>query len=90
MLFSCNLLIELFHGTYRYVVLRNPMAIHPEKDEFVFLVTSLTSATLTDRHYQVRWQIDVTFKHLLSNHFDLEAMRVEVADKRNFLKQWQA
>lgn len=78
-------LIELFGGTYRYVVLRNPKVDHPKEDEFVFLLTSLTSATLADKHYRVRWQIEVTFKHLKSNGFDLEAMRVEGADKRNFL-----
>ena len=77
--------VILFGSTYRYVVLRNPKADHPKEDEFVFLLTSLPSAVWADKHYRVRWQIEVTFKHLKSNGFNLEAMRVEGTDKRNLM-----
>ena len=77
--------ITLFDRKYRYIALRNPKAEHPKEDEFVCLLTSLTNAPLADRHYRVRWQIEVTFKHLKSNGFDLEAIRVEGSEKRNLL-----
>lgn len=78
-------LIILYGQEYRYIVLRNPKSDHPKEDEFVFLLTSLKSSALASNHYRVRWQIEVTFKHLKSNGFDLEAMRVEGTDKRNLL-----
>lgn len=78
-------LITLHGRRLRYVVVRNPKADHPEEDEFVFLLTSLGRADSARKQYSVRWQIEVTFGHLKTNGFDLEALRVEGSAKREMM-----
>ncbi len=79
--------IMLFGRRFYYIIVRNPKAHHPEEDEFVFLLTSLKQVDQAHRLYSIRWQIEVTFGHLKSNGFDLEAMRVQGTQKRELLLQ---
>ena len=79
--------IQLGGKSFYYVVVRNPKADHPDEDEFVFLLTSLRRADQAHKQYSVRWSIEVTFGHLKTNGFDLEAMRVEGTAKRELLLQ---
>lgn len=79
--------IEVLGQSYYYLIVRNPKAHHPGEEEFVFLLTSLKHMGRAHRLYSIRWQIEVTFGHLKSNGFDLEAMRVEGKPKRELLLQ---
>lgn len=79
--------ILLFGRHFYYIIVRNPKAHHPEEDEFVFLLTSIKHVGRAHRLYSIRWQIEVTFGHLKSNGFDLEAMRVQGTQKRELLLQ---
>ncbi len=64
-----------------YIVMKNP---RPDaEDELVFLLTNWSSPTQAARLYEWRWQIEVCFKHLKSNGFDLEAMNVRGKYKRH-------
>ena len=66
-----------------YIVMKNP---RPDaEDELVFLLTNWTSPTQAARLYEWRWQIEVCFKHLKSNGFDLEAMNVQGKYKRHLM-----
>lgn len=70
---------------YYYVICRNPKAGHPNEDEFVFLLTSLFNRTAAAAAYSFRWQIEVSFRHLKTNGFNLEDMRVEGPEKRELM-----
>lgn len=70
---------------YYYVICRNPKADHPEEDEFIFLLTSLFNRMLAADAYALRWQIEVSFRHLKTNGFNLEDMRVEGPQKRELM-----
>jgi hypothetical protein len=70
---------------YYYVICRNPKADHPEEDEFVFLLTSLLNRNSAAAAYAYRWQIEVSFRHLKTNGFNLEDMRVEGPEKRELM-----
>ena len=66
-----------------YIVMKNP---RPDaEDELVFLLTNWTSPTQAARLYEWRWHIEVCFKHLKSNGFDLEAMNVQGKYKRHLM-----
>ena len=85
---KCNLvskLTDLGGETYRYIIVRNPKAGHPEEDDYIYFLTSLNNARFAAAQYSTRWQIEVTFKHLKSNGFDLEKMRLEGTDKRELM-----
>lgn len=66
-----------------YIVMKNPRL--DAEDELVFLLTNWTSPTQAARLYEWRWQIEVCFKHLKSNGFDLEAMNVQGKYKRHLM-----
>ncbi len=70
---------------YRYIIVRNPKAGHPDEDDFVYFLTSLKNSRFAADQYSVRWQIEVTFRHLKSNGFNLEDMRVEGQEKRELM-----
>jgi hypothetical protein len=78
-------LVEIGGCEYRYIIVRNPKAGHPEEDDFVYFLTSLSNAKYAAGQYSVRWQIEVTFRHLKSNGFNLEEMRVEGKDKKELM-----
>jgi len=70
--------LELF-----YIILKNP---RPDaEDELIYLLTSLNSPTLAARIYEMRWQIEVCFKHLKSNGLNLEQMSVRGKEKRHLM-----
>ena len=70
---------------YYYLICRNPKADHPDEDEFVFLLTSLLNRDSAAAAYSYRWQIEVSFRHLKTNGFNLEDMRVEGPQKRELM-----
>lgn len=78
-------LVEIGGCEYRYIIVRNPKAGHPDEDDFVYFLTSLTNAKYAAEQYSVRWQIEVTFRHLKSNGFNLEEMRVEGKEKKELM-----
>lgn len=84
---SVSKLIMLGGVTYRYVITRNPKFGGKDEDEFLFLLTTLSSAKTAISQYSVRWQIEVLFRHLKSNGFDLESTRVEGKYKREVMMQ---
>lgn len=66
-----------------YVILKNP---RPDAgDKLVFLLTNWESPTQAAKVYRLRWQIEVCFKHLKSNGFNLEKMAVEGKEKRHLM-----
>ena len=70
---------------YYYIICHNPKAGHAKEDEFVFLLTSLLNRTTAAAAYSFRWEIEVSFRHLKTNGFNLEDMRVEGAQKRELM-----
>lgn len=79
--------ITLGGVTYRYVITPNPKAGNKEEDEFLYLLTTLQSPKTAISQYAIRWQIEVLFRHLKSNGFDLESTRVEGKYKREVMMQ---
>lgn len=79
--------IGLGGRAYRYVITRNPKAGTKGEDEFVYLLTTLPSGATAVSQYTQRWQIEVLFRHLKSNGFDLESTRVEGKYKRGVMMQ---
>jgi transposase len=70
--------IELF-----YIILKNP---RPEADdELIHLVSNWKSPTQAAHIYELRWQIEVCFKHLKSNGLNLEQMSVHGKEKRHLM-----
>jgi hypothetical protein len=80
---SKRILIQGF--PYYYIICRNPKADHPKEDEFVFFLTSLLNRTTAAAAYSFRWEIEVSFRHLKTNGFNLEDMRVEGPEKRELM-----
>lgn len=66
-----------------YIILKNPRP--NADDELIFLLSNWTSATQAARMYEIRWQIEVCFKHLKSNGLNLEDMNVEGKEKRHLM-----
>ena len=77
--------IVLGGAYYYYIVVRNPKADHQDEDEFVFLLTSWFNRTAAVAAYLRRWSIEVTFRHLKSNGFNLESLRLEGRAKREMM-----
>ncbi len=70
--------VELF-----YIILKNP---RPEADdELIHLISDWKSPTQAAYIYQLRWQIEVCFKHLKSNGLNLEKMSVQGKEKRHLM-----
>jgi transposase len=69
-------------AAWYYIIIRNPKAGHPDEDDFIFLLSSWYNRTAAAEAYARRWAIEVTFRHLKSNGFRLEDMRVEGKEKR--------
>lgn len=69
-------IFEMEGMTLQLVIAKNP---HPEaKDHLVYLITNLLEHPIkVASKYPIRWQIEMCFKHLKSNGFDLEKMNVE-------------
>ena len=76
-------LITLGGVTCRYVITRNLKADGKEEEEFLYLLTTLIAIS----QYALGWQIEVLFRHLKSNGFDLESTRVEGKYKREVMMQ---
>ncbi len=68
-----------------YIVLPNPKAGHPDEDDFIFLLTSWRNRKAAAQSYCLRWAIEVTFRHLKSNGFRIEDMRIEGRSKREMM-----
>lgn len=74
--------IIMGNAAWYYIIIRNPKAGHPNEDEFIFLLSSWYNRTAAAQAYARRWSIEVTFRHLKSNGFRLEDMRLEGRAKR--------
>ncbi|MEM7657033.1 MAG: transposase, partial [Bacteroidota bacterium] len=66
-----------------YIILKNPRP--KADDELIFLLSNLDSPAEAARLYELRWQIEVCFKHLKSNGFKLEEMNVKGKEKRHLM-----
>lgn len=67
----------------QYIILKNP---RPDaEDELIYLVSDLNSPTQAARIYAFRWSIEVCFKHLKQNGFNLEKMSVRGKEKRHLM-----
>lgn len=67
----------------QYIILKNP---RPDaEDELIYLVSDLNSPTQAARIYAFRWSIEVCFKHLKKNGFNLEKMSVRGKEKRHLM-----
>ena len=69
-------------AAWYYIIVRNPKAGHPDEDDFVFFLSSWFNRRAAAEAYTRRWSIEVTFRHLKSNGFRLEDMRLEGRQKR--------
>ena len=74
--------IVLQGAAWYYIIIRNPKAGRPNEDEFIFLLSSWFDRQGAADAYALRWAIEVTFRHLKSNGFHLEDMRLEGRAKR--------
>ena len=70
--------------TLQLVIAKNP---HPEaKDGLMYLITNLLEHPIkVAGKYPIRWQIEMCFKHLKSNGFDLEKINVEGQARQKLL-----
>lgn len=66
-----------------YIILKNPRP--NAEDELIFLLSNWTSATQASKMYELRWQIEVCFKHFKSNGLNLEDMNVQGKEKRHLM-----
>lgn len=66
-----------------YIILKNPRP--NADDELVYLITDWLSPAKAARIYELRWQIEVCFKHLKSNGLNLEKMSVRGKEKRHLM-----
>jgi hypothetical protein len=85
---SCKIVskrIKLNGIFWYYIVLPNPKARHPDEDDFIFLLTSWRNRKAGAQSYCLRWAIEVTFRHLKSNGFRIEDMRIEGRLKREMM-----
>ena len=66
------------------MIAKNPC---PEaKDRLMYLITNLDAPPAkVAKQYPIRWQIEMCFKHLKSNGFDLEKMNVEGKARQKLL-----
>ena len=58
--------------TCYYIIVRNPKAGLGHEDDFLFLLSSWHNRTASATAYLHRWSIEVTFRHLKSNGFELD------------------
>lgn len=66
-----------------YIILKNP---RPDADdELIYLLSDWESPTAAARIYELRWQIEVCFKHLKTNGLNLEQMSVRGKEKRHLM-----
>mgnify|MGYP005711582829 CR=1 FL=1 len=66
-----------------YIVMANP---RPDaEEELVYLLSNMGSATLASKVYEWRWQIEVCFRHLKTNGFNLEDMNIQGKEKRHLM-----
>lgn len=75
---------EMEGMTLQLVIAKNPC---PEaKDRLMYLITNLDAPPAkVAKQYPIRWQIEMCFKHLKSNGFDLEKMNVEGKARQKLL-----
>jgi len=77
--------IVVDHETYYYIIVRNPKAGQTGEDDFIFLLTSWVNRAQAQSAYEKRWSIEVTFRHLKTNGFNLEQTRLEGKHKRELV-----
>jgi len=66
-----------------YIILKNP---RPDADdELIHLVSDWDSPSAAAKIYELRWQIEVCFKHLKTNGLNLEQMSVRGKEKRHLM-----
>lgn len=75
--------IEIQKHPYRYIIAKN-LKTDP-KEPLIYLLTSLKRAGIALKAYKMRWKIELCFKHLKTNGFDLEAMNLRGSRKRNLM-----
>lgn len=75
---------EIEGMTLQWVVAKNPNV--DAKERFIYLLTNLIiHPAKVVSSYPIRWQIEVCFKHLKSNGFDLEKINVEGKARQKLL-----
>ena len=77
--------IVLNGETWHYIIIRNPKAGHPDENNFIFLLSSWYNRKAAAEAYTRRWPIEVTFRHLKSNGFSLEDLRLVGRPKREIM-----
>ncbi len=66
-----------------YIILKNP---RPDADdELIFLISDWDNSRAAAKIYELRWQIEVCFKHLKTNGLNLEQMSVRGKEKRHLM-----
>lgn len=70
--------------TFNFVIMKNPKP--DAKEPLLYFLSSLGgTAGQIAAHYPLRWQIEVCFKHLKSNGFNLEALNVAGRSKQKLM-----
>jgi hypothetical protein len=68
--------IELAGHPFNWVALKNPDPT--SREPLLYFVSNIeAAASQIAAHYPLRWQIEICFKHLKSNGFHLESMRIQ-------------
>jgi Transposase DDE domain len=77
--------IKIMDKTYLFVMYKNPNPKADEADKMLFFISSLKKREQVIKAYPIRWSIEVCFKHLKSNGFNLEDMNVKGEIKQDLM-----
>lgn len=76
---KASALVTIEGKAYRLWIVRN--ASKSEKEPLVYLLTNLLNKSNTPDLYRLRWRIEYLFKHLKTNGYNLEDLRLKNANK---------
>lgn len=71
--------IQMDGQTYTFVIIKNPKP--QAKEPLVYFISSLEDRSKIIKAYPIRWTIECCFKHLKSNGFNMEEMRLKNPEK---------
>ncbi len=77
--------IKIMGKTYLFVMYKNPNPKADEADKMLFFISSLQKREQVITGYPIRWSIEVCFKHLKSNGFNMESMNVKGEIKQDLM-----